>query len=455
MGESQKKSILIVDDTETALKSASIFLKGKYDVSLARSGKEALDYLKTEKPDLILLDIEMPDMDGYELMSIIQNDSDICSIPVVFLTAKTGHDSEIKGLKMGAMDYITKPFVPEVLLSRIEKIIQMDEVRRELDKSTKQDSLTGLWNRTYMQQEVERYITQKGDVRGTFMMMDLDNFKGINDHFGHIMGDTVLVKMAETLKELIGEDNIVCRIGGDEFACFIKGESRKEELRNIAEKIIDHVEKDVNSIIGDGNDVSASVGLAVYPHDAIDFLNLYNKADKALYFVKQNGKRGCHFYQNQENYTYLDDMPNTKVDMQNLKKYVEEKQYVQGAYQVKYDGFRNIYQFVTRCISRTKQSVQLLLFTLSGPGEYMKDDNMFTSAFSFLEGCIVSSLRRGDVATRFSSSQFVVILMDTNRENGEMVANRIMNSWDKGRLSEKFRIQFDMEEVQTGGQNAD
>ena len=126
------KHILIVDDVTTNLKLAAEVLQGNYKLSMAKSGAQALQFLQKAKPDLILLDIRMPEMDGYQTLDLIKSNPDTANIPVVFLTVDDQRESEIKGLKMGAMDFITKPFEPGIMLSRIDKILQIEELRKNL-----------------------------------------------------------------------------------------------------------------------------------------------------------------------------------------------------------------------------------------------------------------------------------------------------------------------------------
>ena len=130
----------MVDDNTTNLKVAASVLNPYYKLSMAKSGKQALNFLKKNKPDLILLDIKMPEMDGYQTMEEIKLNPETCDIPVIFLTADTEHESEMKGIRMGALDFITKPFEESVMLGRIEKVLMMEDVRKNLIDTPESDN---------------------------------------------------------------------------------------------------------------------------------------------------------------------------------------------------------------------------------------------------------------------------------------------------------------------------
>ncbi|MGN0471324.1 MAG: diguanylate cyclase domain-containing protein [Lachnospiraceae bacterium] len=440
--ESKEKHILIVDDNTTNLKGAADVLEGHYRVSMAKSGEQALNFLNRVKPDLILLDIIMPQMDGYETLQRIKDNPETMDIPVVFLTADNDSESEIRGLKMGAMDYIRKPFEPEVVLSRIEKILRIEELRQNLTISARKDVLTNLWNRGYMEEQVDR-VSQSDRTEGVFMLLDMDNFKSINDNFGHIMGDAVLVQFAKTLQSVTREGDVICRFGGDEFAVFLRGHYQKEEIIDIANAIIDGAEEKLNVIRQEGHEVSVSIGIAMMPQDSDRFMDLYSKADKALYFVKQNGKKGVHFYQDNEKYSFHN-VARTEFDLGEFKKYVEERTFERGAYQVECEYFRNIYQFIKRNINRTKQKVQITLLTMQD-GD-MTDD-VLEQEMDNIAKAITYTLRRGDVAARFSRNQFVVILMDTDLTNGINVIKRVIQSYRKISGREDVEIDYDMDNM--------
>jgi len=445
-----KKHILMVDDVATNLKCAAEVLGDHYKVSMVKSGKLALQFLDKKIPDLILLDINMSDMDGYETLSHIKRNPEWEDIPVVFLTSDADGESEIKGLKMGAMDYIRKPYEPEVILSRIDKVLQMEEQRKKLEYSAKRDALTGLWNRRYLEERID-ILASKVNVKASFFLIDLDNFKMVNDKMGHLVGDAVLTHFSKELSGILGEADILCRIGGDEFVIFSTDLVSPESIKIFVDKVNNEVIASVNRIKGPGNDISASIGISMMPENGRDLKTLYNKADKALYLIKKNGKRGFHFYQERDhvlNEMLQKDDESTYADLMQLKELIQEKRKVSGAYEVEYDGFRKIFQFISRSVKRSKRNVQIVLFTLCEREDSVREVDMLERTMLNISANILTSLRKGDVVTQYSSNQFVVILIDTDTENGTIVAKRIKNTWEKSDTdgAKAFRLKYDIEQ---------
>lgn len=300
------------------------------------------------------------------------------------------------------------------------------------------DDLTGLWNRNYGEKEINKYLSERRRS-GALLMMDLDNFKSVNDNYGHIVGDELLKEFATILKQLTRQDDIVCRMGGDEFLIFLKDIASNAIISEKAEQILIMLQKHL--ITPDLRDsVSISMGIAVAPSDGRDFMTLYQNADKSLYYVKQNGKNSYHFYSEAEKYEVGDlKHKSTQIDLEHLRTFIQEMGYKKGAYQVEYEGFKKIYRFVARCIGRTGQKVQTILFTLSdGNGNLPSLDHLIT-AMEVLHRSVNISIRRADVVTNYSSSQYLIVLMDSSMEDGIAVANRILK---------KFRILYQQNEIE-------
>lgn len=439
------KSILMVDDVSTNLICAVEVLRNSYKVSTAKSGRQALLMLNEMIPDLIMLDINMPQMDGYEVFEKLKANPEWASIPVVFLTAENDMSKEIKGLEMGAMDFIRKPFDPEVMKVRIDKILSRADQTKDLENIANKDSLTNLSTR----RTFEKYIKENDKAKeGYFLLIDLDNFKAVNDNYGHLVGDSVLVKLARVFEEIVGETDGVCRLGGDEFVIYIPGNDSREQIKSIVRRLIATSEYEISDVLSDYSEfkVSISVGISCRPSDGEDFITLYNNADKALYFVKQNGKRGFHFYDSMGIKAEDFEMENSKINLIQLQRLISENDELDGAYKVEYEGFKRIYRFVSRCMDRKNQDVQIVLFTLNTKdGSYLSDDNSFISK---LGEEIAGSLRRGDVATMCGGSQYVVILMDANDDNGRKVADRIIEKYkEKVIKDEPIEISYEIETV--------
>lgn len=434
------KSILVVDDDKMNLATARKVLSEDYKVIPAVRGEQALSFLKNGICDIILLDINMPDMDGFQVLNKIREMEHCQNIPVIFLTADNDTDTETRCFKEGAIDFIAKPFVPAVMRSRIDRVLELEELRRSLadrleqktrevtDMKSKsnQDALTGLWNRTYTEETVDEMIFQ--GVKGALLMIDMDNFKAINDNYGHIAGDQTLKMFADTLRTLSGKDDVLCRIGGDEFVVFIKDETSKTVLGNRAADIISDLCHKLEQCKFETNS-SVSIGIAQTPEDGMEFNKLYNCADKALYYVKQNGKNSYHFFS--DRLQAENSRAGKVVDLKYLREFMTRADTGKGAYLLDFDSFHHVYNFVSRFVQRDGNDVQTLLFTVSGENGKELDVSEMEQVMEALEEAIYNSLRRSDVSTRYSSKQMIVILMDTNTENGDMVANRILDSFNE------------------------
>lgn len=441
MSMDNQKHILIVDDVTTNLKMAADVLQNDYRLSMAKSGMQALEFLKKAKPDLILLDIHMPEMDGYETLEAIKSNPDTASIPVVFLTVDNQRESEIKGLKMGAMDFVRKPFEADIMRSRIEKILKIEDLRRDLSISARKDPLTNLWNRKYLEDDLNRYL-EKNPHEGVFLILDIDNFKEINDNFGHIAGDGLLTTFANILSSKVGPRDICARIGGDEFVVFLKGEYSAEEVKEYCQELLEITASELREMLDEKAGVSVSIGVSFSPYDGSDFDTLMTKADKALYFVKQNGKNSFHLFRERGNVNKDNpDVINSKADMDRIERMITERNSEDGAFRVEYEGFKHIYQFVSRSVGRTDQSVYILLLTINH-GEFMKIPNdVLQNAMKELERSIVVSIRQGDVTTRYSSFQYVVMLLCNDYASAKGVTERIINTWTE--INEKEGLFLD------------
>ncbi len=646
-----KKIILIVDDDRLTLATAQKLLEEKYKVVAVNSGKQAFKYLERHMPDLILLDINMPEIGGFEVMETLQKDARWSKIPVIFLTADRSAETEIECFRVGACDYIAKPFEPNIMLSRIKSTIELDgyrkDLQRRLDEKTKEmeritiqaimtvantvdakddytkghsmrvaaysellaqrlgwsdeeiqniyyvamlhdvgkigvpdavlnkpfkltdlefrlikghtlvgaeilndfkmfpnvsvgakyhherydgkgypeglrgesiplvarviglvdsyDAMTS--NRVYrrrlnddvVMQELERgkgtqwdpelvdifvglikegalekmwmpeedmatpifdsgkilgaamsgedilespvdYLTgllsrQKGehDIKmglraqgGCLILIDLDHFRKINDEHGHLMGDYALKVTADVLRDVC-ENEIICRTGGDEFLFYMAGVTDEEAITAKVEELLDHYHKKQEEVEA-LKDAEISMGISVSGPDGREFEELFRRADKALYLVKQNHAQRYGFYQRTG---MLRTPEQSQGDLDKIMNAIKSRETYKGAFQVDYDEFNHIYDFVKHMSARNKKETQLLLFTLfSSNGSEVKLERMET-AMQCMEQAICKSLRGVDVGARYSSSQFLVVLLGTERENVRVVTDRIVQNYFK------------------------
>lgn len=646
-----KKIILIVDDDRLTLSTAQKLLEGKYKVVAVNSGKQAYKYLERHMPDLILLDIKMPDIDGFEVMETLQSDPHWSKIPVIFLTADRSAETEIECFRVGACDFISKPFEPNIMLSRIRSTVELDgyrkDLQRRLDEKTKEmeritiqaimtvantvdakddytkghsmrvaayaellaqrlgwseediqniyyvamlhdvgkigvpdavlnkpfkltdlefrlikghtlvgaeilkdfkmfpnvnvgakyhherydgkgypeglrgesiplvarviglvdsydamtsnrvyrkrlsddtvmhelekgkgtqwdpelvdifiqlikegalerlwtpeedlatpifdsgkilgiargseniedspvDYLTGLLSRKKGEHDIGLSLRAEG---GSMMLIDIDHFQCINDEHGHLSGDYALKTVADVLLDVCGNE-IVCRVGGDEFLYYLAGVTDEETVTQKVEEFLDafrRKQEEVDIL----KEVEIAVGISISGTDGRAFEELYQRADKALYLVKQNKNKRYGFFRKT---SILRTPEQSKGDLEKIMNAIRNRDAYKGAFQVDYEEFNHIYDFVEHMSARNKKETQLLLFTLfSADGSEVKLERM-EIAMQCMEQAICKSLRGVDVGARYSSSQFLVVLLGTERENVRVVTERIVQNYFK------------------------
>jgi diguanylate cyclase (GGDEF)-like protein/putative nucleotidyltransferase with HDIG domain len=646
-----KKIILIVDDDRLTLSTAQKLLEDEYKVVAVNSAKQASKYLDRHMPNLILLDINMPEISGYDFMKTLQANAQWSKLPVIFLTADRSAETEVECFRMGAYDFITKPFEPQIMLSRIKSTLELDGYRRDLQRrlnektkemervtiqaimtvantvdakddytkghsmrvaayaetlaqrlgwteeeiqniyyvamlhdvgkigvpdavlnkpfrltdvefrlikehtimgaeilkdfkmfpnvdigakyhherydgkgypeglkgesipliarviglvdsydamtsnrvyrrrlgaavvmeelrkgkgtqwdpdlvdifvelieegalqhslmpeqdlaapifgsqriygttigdenglDTSADYLTGLLTRRRGEREIADCLRTQG---GSLLLIDLDSFKKVNERCGHLAGDYALKLTADVLCEVC-ENDIMCRAGGDEFLYFIVGVTDKAAVTAKVDKLLEvfgKKQEEVDVL----KEVHLSIGISMSGVDGSEYEDLYRRADKALYFVKQNEHIRYGFYQG----TGIIPTPEqSKGDLDKLIDVITKRQTYQGAFQVQYDEFEHIYDFVSHFSQRNNQQTQMLLFTLfSSDGSEVNLERM-EHAMQCMEQAICKSLRGVDVGTRYSSSQFLVILVGTDKEHIHVVTDRIVQNYFK------------------------
>ena len=651
--------ILIVDDDEFNLRVAGdILTEHHYTINTVQSGEEALEFMEEHLPKLVLLDLHMKGMDGRETMKRIQANDKWKKVPIIFLTSDNKPETEKECLVLGAMDFITKPFVPMVMLSRISRIMELSELQNDLETKLEEktrlvekvslnsimviantidakdaytsghslrvakcsaaiarklgwsekdvqnlqyvallhdigkigvpdailnkpsklsdeefqvikkhpvigndilkdihmiksvaegalyhherydgrgypfglageeiplyariigiadaydamtsnriyrhklttekviqefengrgtqfdplltdlflemlhdgfdvaveegiiswdndlasessallskvmteyaadiqqkavtDPLTGLYTRNYAEARIAKLLGEAHP--GSLMMIDMDNFKAINDTYGHIAGDKTLKVLADALKANTCDEDVVCRLGGDEFIVFLTGMNDRQDVSEKAQAILDMLEENLGKLKL-GQKSSVSIGIAVFPNDGKNFEMLYNNADKTLYYVKRNGKNSFAFYSDEKPKNIAHD---TGMDLNYIRTMLEGRMSEPegGVFKVEYQDFQRLYKYISRGVKRNNQQVQTLLFTLTIDENEVPTLDL-EEPMKTLELAVASSLRMVDVGTRYSSIQYIVILMDTDIDNGRMVADRVIKQFYK------------------------
>lgn len=282
------KLVLIVDDSPTTLKILASCVQSLHQIKMATSGKQCLQIaLQEPQPDLILLDVSMPNMDGYEVCEKLKLNPTTASIPVIFVTGLQGEKDEERGLSIGAVDYITKPFRPAIVAARVKTHLTIKLQQDKLNQMAFYDQLTGLYNRHYLMDTAEQKIAtaKRHDFSLWVLMIDIDHFKLVNDHHGHAVGDAVLKAVATTLSQDKDNLDLVSRSGGEEFVILFEPCS-DEEAFNKAVCLLDAIE----SLNPNNVSVTISIGMAKMSEQDKDFASLLKRADIALYTAKENGR---------------------------------------------------------------------------------------------------------------------------------------------------------------------
>ncbi|NIP79222.1 MAG: diguanylate cyclase [Gemmatimonadetes bacterium] len=293
--------ILVVDDNPDNLEIISTRLEYKgYDVVTAQRGDEAISLIHEHGPDLMLLDIMMPDMDGYEVARRVRADGEIAYLPIIVVTARDSTEDKVTGLDAGADDYLTKPINFPELEARVRSMLrikrlqdQLEEKNRELEELSISDGLTGLYNHRHLhellQEEFER--SKRTEEPISVVMFDLDRFKQVNDTYGHQAGDQVLKGLADILRETAREIDRLGRYGGEEFLAILP-DSDPEAGMTFAERVRETVADQRFDIRTNGPlEMTISAGVATYPHDGPDGpRRLVHYADQALYSAKNSGR---------------------------------------------------------------------------------------------------------------------------------------------------------------------
>ncbi|MDR0305083.1 MAG: diguanylate cyclase [Chitinispirillales bacterium] len=290
-----KNSILIVDDEKTNLMALNHLLHEKYTVYTAKDGRTAIERVKEYLPDLVLLDVIMPEMNGYEILAEIRKlDGKIKEVPVIFITGLSDSENEEKGLLSGAADYIGKPFSSAIVKLRVHNQLQIVNQMRIIERLSQIDQLTGIPNRRSLDNQmfVEWGRAVRENIPIGFLMIDVDKFKTFNDTYGHQHGDVVLQTVAKILTHTLKRSgDFAARYGGEEFSVLLPN-TDIDGVTDIAEQIRKAIEKEsIPCKDGSITNVTISIGVhSLEPSQNDTIQSLIAKADEALYAAKNTGR---------------------------------------------------------------------------------------------------------------------------------------------------------------------
>ena len=296
MNQMQKGVILVVEDSPASARLLEIKLKDEgYNVVVSANAMDAMDKLYDFSPDLILSDIMMPEMDGFELLQKIRSETMRGDIPFIFISSKNSTEDKLRGFDLGGDDYMTKPLQLDELIARIRVNIKRSE---RLKKESATDFLTSAFNRRAMENRlaIELQRSQRFGRVFSVGMVDIDHFKAFNDANGHLVGDEVLRAVARKIQAQLRDIDVVARFGGEEFFVIMPETEKKN-----AYKAMERVRNSIASIRLSGANgadigVNVSVGIAEFPYDGIDAEALKKAADMAMYHSKSDGRNRVTVY---------------------------------------------------------------------------------------------------------------------------------------------------------------
>jgi diguanylate cyclase (GGDEF)-like protein len=307
-------NVLVVDDTQTnIIIMEHILSKLPINIHSVQSGQEAIQLILENQYAVVYLDVQMPEMDGYEVARILSEDKKTAGVPIVFVTAADKNDENIKlGYEAGAIDYLSKPVDPDVLVAKTKIFMRLFEQQEKLSKLVSKlddlattDALTGLSNRYQFNYIFEKVLenNKRHSREFAFMIIDVDGFKMINDSYGHDIGDELLKQIAERIHTSVRSSDHVSRLGGDEFAILLTELASSTVTGSIAKQLIERL-CDPFKIGTLQLQISVSIGIALYPFASDTVEGLFKAADIALYRVKEKGKNNFEYYTDSMNVAY-------------------------------------------------------------------------------------------------------------------------------------------------------
>lgn len=445
-GAVQKSShIVIVDDERMVLKTVGHTLtKAGMHVTQIHAGKELLSWIRDgNSADLILLDILMPEMDGFETLAALRaleaEERRREEIPVIFLTSDEDKESESRGFSMGAVDYIRKPIGDDVLVHRIENVLSKQHQIQMLSEENLTDPLTGMLNKMSTSRLLEELCAVEP---GILMVIDLDNFKMVNDIYGHDNGDKILTAFARILKSSFRSQDILGRIGGDEFIAFLKRAEKESLVADATRQLNDKIRREAVSILGQEMKLplGVSVGAAISIGNT-EYESLFKRADRELLTVKQEGKHGYRIW-HEENGTPAEAKQPEINSMQKIKMILDERTVNSHALWLGQEDFGKIYRYMLRYFSRYRAKAYRVLILLTSP-----ENEDLTRAGEMLGEILKKNLRSSDLMMQCDKASFLVLLPTVTERDISRVLDRIREKWENQAAGDMVSIRFEQEPV--------
>ena len=430
---------MVVDDEPLSLTNAKNLLhEQNMRVSCIRSGKEFLSFIEKNTPDLVLLDIMMPEMDGFETyraLRLFEERSERAQIPVIFLTGEDDSEIERRGLKVGASDFIHKPFDKEILISRVKNTIENSKTIEALTEEATFDKLTGFLNKAGGTGKIAELCRS---VSGALLILDLDNFKLVNDLYGHDMGDRILVAFASVVRLNVRSDDVICRIGGDEFLGFFADMNTEDAVATLTERLNDQLAGEAEKLMGSehGIPLGISVGAVFIDEQTKEYQFLFQCADSALYEAKRNGKHDYRIFD--PDVTSEDGKLDLDGEIVRLTQILSERNNAAGAMILGQEAFSWIYRYTDRLLSRYGGLSARILFSLSS------DDSgiIFSDMVAGFGNVLRTTLRKTDIIMQWQQNMYFLVLPFRSRKDTGRVVERILKRWHDVENSDKIRIQY-------------
>ncbi len=288
------EKILIVDDSRLQAAQLKSILEEEYDITIAQTAEDGLRLASIGNFSLILLDVMMPGMDGFTLLKRLQEEVIVQSVPVILITSLTDEESEQRGLTLGAVDYITKPFRPLIVKARVDTHIKLYKYRKQVEHQSRTDQLTGVANRW----QHDRYSILKWKeaarlhVPFSICMFDIDRFKAFNDTFGHPAGDKVIISVSKIIdSHLQRTTDFLARYGGEEFVAFLMGDPSEKAFAHLQtiRKAVENSHIPHAPAVADWVTISIG-GVTVIPQMNESYQSVLKVADNMLYEAKSSGR---------------------------------------------------------------------------------------------------------------------------------------------------------------------